>query len=251
MKAKPKKDKSQTIKNMKKSVTHPIRVKNKAKPCEAVLNEPKDDGRSGDEAAIGDNDGIHNISMLSCLSEVTLDEDSTEATEAEQPHMQDGACTSGVEPKGDTKDRLHTNNDGDIVVKNSPYTIPRKMRLEVKLQKVQGNEQNPLPMNPISLNNSRKKIVDKTPMMMMEVGKGPIADLEGVMEEVKELTEAMIPKPQSVKSTRPLKKRKITFAEPSSNTIPRDNTENQNVPEEIEHDVQADQEKHNTKVSNI
>ena len=37
------------------------RDQKKTKPCEAVLNEPKDDGRSGDEADRGDNDGIHNI----------------------------------------------------------------------------------------------------------------------------------------------------------------------------------------------
>ena len=66
--------------------------------------------------------------MSSCLSEATLDED-TEATEAKQPHMQDRACTRGVEPKDDAKDRLHTNESGEIVVKCSPYTIPRKMRL--------------------------------------------------------------------------------------------------------------------------
>ena len=48
-------------------------------------------------------------------------------------------------------------------------------------------------------------MVDKAPMMMMKVDRRPIADLEGVMEEVKELTEAMVPKPQSAKSTRPLK----------------------------------------------
>ena len=101
-----------------------------------------------------------------------------------------------------------------------------------------------------SLNKPSKKMVDKA-QMMMEFGQGPIDDLEGVMEEVNELSEAMMPKPQITKPSRPLKKRKITFAEPSSNTIPRDNTENQNVPEEIEHDVQADQEEHNTKVSNI
>ena len=46
--------------------------------------------------------------MLSCISEATLDEDSTEAVEAEQPHTQDEACISGVEPKSDAKDRLHT-----------------------------------------------------------------------------------------------------------------------------------------------
>ena len=72
-------------------------------------------------------------------------------------------------------------------------------------------------------------MADKTPMMIMEVGRGPIADLEGVMEEVKELTEAIVPKPQRAKSTRPLKKRKVTFAEPNTNTIPKDKTENQNV----------------------
>ena len=66
--------------------------------------------------------------MSSCLSEATLDED-TEATEAEQTHMQDKACTRGAEPKDDAKDRLHTNESGEIVVKCSPYTIPRKMRL--------------------------------------------------------------------------------------------------------------------------
>ena len=67
--------------------------------------------------------------MSSCLSEATLDEDSTEAVEAEQPHTQDEACISGVEPKSDAKDRLHTKENGDIVVKNSPYTIPRTKRL--------------------------------------------------------------------------------------------------------------------------
>ena len=94
-------------------------------------------------------------------------------------------------------------------------------------------------------------MVDKTPMMIMEVGKGPIADLEGVMEEVKELTEAMVPKPQRAKSTRPLKKRKVPFVGPSTNTIPKDNTENHNVPEELAPDAQADQEEHNNKVANI
>ena len=76
--------------------------------------------------------------------------------------------------------------------------------------------------------------------MMMEVGQGPIADLEGVMEEVNELSEAIMPKPQITRPSRPLKKRKITFAEPNSNDIPRVNTENQKVPEETEHDVLDD-----------
>ena len=66
--------------------------------------------------------------MSSCLSEATLDED-TEATEAEQAHMQDKDCMGGAEPKDVAKDRLHTNESGEIVVKCSPYTIPRKMRL--------------------------------------------------------------------------------------------------------------------------
>ena len=57
-----------------------------------------------------------------------MDED-TEATEAEQTHMQDKACMRGAEPKDDAKDRLHTNESGEIVVKCSPYTIHRKMRL--------------------------------------------------------------------------------------------------------------------------
>ena len=39
----------------------------KTKPCEAVPNKPKDDGRSGDEADGGDHDdrdtnnGVHNM----------------------------------------------------------------------------------------------------------------------------------------------------------------------------------------------
>ena len=94
-------------------------------------------------------------------------------------------------------------------------------------------------------------MVDKTPMMIMKVGRRPIDDLEGVMEEVKELTEVMEPKPQRAKSTRPLKKRKVTFAESNTNTIPKDKAENQNVPEELAPNAQADQEEHNQQVANI
>ena len=52
--------------------------------------------------------------MSSCISEATLDEDSTEAVEAEQPHMQDEAGVSGVESKSDAKDRLHTKKNGEL-----------------------------------------------------------------------------------------------------------------------------------------
>ena len=74
-----------------------------------------------DEAENVGNNGVHNISLSSCLSEAASDEDGTEATVAEQPHTQD-------EPMDDTKDRLHTKENGDIVVKNSPYKIPRMKR---------------------------------------------------------------------------------------------------------------------------
>ena len=56
-----------------------------------------------------------------------MDED-VEATEAEKANMQDEDCMGGAEPKEVAKDRLHTNESGDIVVKCSPYTIPRKQR---------------------------------------------------------------------------------------------------------------------------
>ena len=67
--------------------------------------------------------------MSSCLSEAALDEDSTEAVEAEQPHTQDEAGVGGVKSKSDAKDRLHSKKNGDIVVKISPYTIPKTKRL--------------------------------------------------------------------------------------------------------------------------
>ena len=67
--------------------------------------------------------------MSSCLSQAALDEDSTEAVEAEQPHTQDEAGVGGVESKSDAKDILHTKKNGDIVVKISPYTIPKTKRL--------------------------------------------------------------------------------------------------------------------------
>ena len=47
----------------------------------------------------------------------------------------------------------------------------------------------------------------------MKADRRPVADMEGVMDEVKELAEAMEPKPQRTKSTRPLKKRKVTFTD--------------------------------------
>ena len=60
-----------------------------------------------------------------------------------------------------------------------------------------------------TLNEPRTKVVDKAPMMLMKADRRPVADMEGVMEEVKELAEAMEPKPQRTKSTRPLKKIKV------------------------------------------
>ena len=56
-----------------------------------------------------------------------MDED-VEATEAEKANMQDDDCMGGAEPKEVAKDRLHTNEFGDIVVRCSPYKIPRKQR---------------------------------------------------------------------------------------------------------------------------
>ena len=67
--------------------------------------------------------------MSSCLSEATIDEDSTEAVEAEQPHTQDEADVGGIESNSDTKDRLHTKKNGDIVFKILPYIIPKTKRL--------------------------------------------------------------------------------------------------------------------------
>ena len=67
--------------------------------------------------------------MSSCVSEATIDEDTTEAIEAEQPHTQDEADVGGIESNGDTKDRLYTKKTGDIVVKILPYKIPKTKRL--------------------------------------------------------------------------------------------------------------------------
>ena len=67
--------------------------------------------------------------MSSCVSEATIYEDTIEAIEAEQPHTQDEADVGGIESNSDTKDRLHTKKNGDIVVKILPYTIPKTKRL--------------------------------------------------------------------------------------------------------------------------
>ena len=63
------------------------------------------------------------------MSEATIDEDKTEVIDAEQPHTHNKADVDGFESNGDTKDRLYTKKNGDIVVKPLPYKIPKTKRL--------------------------------------------------------------------------------------------------------------------------
>ena len=87
--------------------------------------------------------------------------------------------------------------------------------------------------------------------MMFQVEKGPLADLEGVMKEINEITEEVMPKPQVTRPSRLVRKRKITFTEPISANTPRVDTVNPKVGEGTEHDDLDDQVEQPNKAKNI
>jgi hypothetical protein len=87
--------------------------------------------------------------------------------------------------------------------------------------------------------------------MMIQVEQGPLADLEGVMKEINEITEEVMPKPQVTRPSRLVRKRKITFTEPVSANIPRVATVNPEVGEGAEHDDLDEQVEQPNKASNI
>jgi hypothetical protein len=101
-----------------------------------------------------------------------------------------------------------------------------------------------------SLNKTSKKMVDTNPMMI-QVGQGPLADCEGVMKEVNEISEEVMPKPQITRPSRLVRKRKITFVVPISANTPRVDTVNPKVGEGTEHDDLDDQVEHPNKANNI
>ena len=79
-----------------------------------------------DEDTIDNNDGIHNMSTSSDISETAVDEH-VEAVGTEKADMQDEDCMRELEHRETPKDRLHTTETGDIV-RILPYKIPRKQR---------------------------------------------------------------------------------------------------------------------------
>ena len=86
---------------------------------------------------------------------------------------------------------------------------------------------------------------------MIQVEQGPLADLEGVMKEINEITEEVMPKPQVTRPSRLIRKRKITFTEPISANTPRVATVNPEVGEEAEHDDLDEKVEQPNKASNI
>ena len=79
-----------------------------------------------DEDTIDINDGIHNMSTSSDISEAAMDVH-VETVETEKADMQDEDCMRELERREVPKDNLHTTETGDIV-RILPYTIPRKQR---------------------------------------------------------------------------------------------------------------------------
>ena len=79
-----------------------------------------------DEDTIDNNDGIHNMSTSSDISESAMDEH-VEVVGTEKADMQDEDCMRELERREVPKDNLRTTETGDIV-RILPYTIPRKQR---------------------------------------------------------------------------------------------------------------------------
>ena len=93
------------------------------------------------------------------------------------------------------------------------------------------------------------KMAGKNPMMF-QVEKGPLADLEGVMNEINEITEEIMPKPQVTRPSKLSRKREIPS--PNLSLLTHQGWKlNLEVGEEAEHDELDDGVEQQNKASNI